>query len=721
MNENKIKISDRRWLIVTAVLGLLVLAASVYPASDPDIYIMLATGRYVAQTGHAPAVDLWSHTAYGQPWPMHEWLSSLLFYGLFTLFGINGIILFKALALVLAFFLGLQIMRLRGVSPPVALLTSVMALLVVNYAFDERIQVISFVFFMAALYILELFRAGKIKQWFFLPLTAGLFLVWANLHLGYVIGLGLYGLALFDGLLTGFTKKDWGFFKWSAIALVLAFLVTGINPYGFGLTVDSLKTLVEPVSKTFDLFIGKAVIEFQPLLSPGFSREPFVVYGLIWIGFSGLGLLINIKKTRISEWLLYAVFVYLAFWVTRYLWFLVWLTFPFTAVNWQGARETILPKIKKRPFGNAQGRKTKTSPERGKKTGLLNGMKNPGNVAFVVLVLLILTGAAMFQRKGQHLWQRIRLGWRARISSDQGAQFLKQNRGQGNVFNDFDIGGYLLWQQIPVFSDGRIAPYMKTQVLQDQQKIFSGQLQLLDKYNIDWLCLPYAIASETEAFDKFTRDIIAGGKWILVYWDDGWLIYVRNTEKYKGVTEKYRSRYVNPVTPDFSLSPELFFSELEIKMREHPDQTTPYLLAGNYWFARNDIPRALPYMERLIKMDPSNASFYNNLGNAYQQAGRIDEAIGAYKKAVAIDVTMGIGYCNWGYIMENRGELKQAIKLYTIATKVTPGDPWPYNRLGIIEMMRGNRQKAAEYWRKGAEIDPNSDAATNIRRMYEGY
>ena len=692
--------------MVFAIVTLLVLAASIYPASDPDIYIMLATGRYVAQTGHAPTVDLWSHTAYGQPWPMHEWLSSLLFYGLFTLFGINGITLFKALALALVFFLGLQIMRLRGVSPFAALLTSVLALLVVNYAFAERIQVFSFVLFLSSLYLLELFRSNQIKRWKFLSITAAMFLVWANLHLGYIIGLGLYGLALFDGLLTGFTKKDWGFFKWSAIALVLAFLVTGINPYGFGLTVDSLKTLVEPVSKTFDLFIGKTIIEFQPLLSPGFSREPFVVYGLIWIGFSGLCLLLNIKKTRISEWLLYAVFVYLAFWVTRYLWFLVWLSFPFTTANWQGVWDDLNAKINHsvRLRERIQNSKFKIS----------------GNIALALLILLIMVGAGLFQRSGEHLWQRFRLGWRPRMNSERGVQFLKQYRGESRVFNHFDIGAYLLWQQIPVYSDGRIAPYMKTQVLQDQLKIYAGQLQLLDKYQIDWIFLPYSLTGQVAQFEMFNRYLIDSKNWTLVFWDDDCLIYVRNNEKYRDLIKTY-STVVNPALPDLNLPPEIFLKEMEAKAIKDPKARMPYVLAGNYYFSRNLTDQAEQQFKIALQNDPTNGILYNNLGNVYLRQGKIDQAIAAYRQAIKYDVNLGLTYCNWGYVLETQGKIKEAEKLYLTATKVSSGDAWPYNRLGIIEAKRGNRYQAVEYWRKGAALDPNSEAAQNLKKVSGGY
>gem|GEM_PF-1346815 len=696
--EIKVPIISRtwQWMAVFAVVIGLVLAAAIYPASDPDLYIMLATGRYVAQTGHAPTVDIWSHTAYGQPWPFHEWLSSLLFYGLYLLWGIGGIVLFKALALALAFFLGLQIMRLRGASPFTALLTSALALLVLNHAFAERIQVISFAFFLLSLYLLELFRSGRIKKWIFLVSTAGMFVVWANMHLGYIIGLGLYGLTLIDGLHAGIKNKEWGFLKWSAAAFLLALLATGLTPYGFGLTTDVLKLFTDPATKEFDIFIWKSVLEYQPLLSPGFSREPFVIYGLIWIAFSGLGLLLNIKKTRLSEWLLYTVFVYQTFWVTRYLWFLVWLSFPFTAVNWQGAVDTISSKFK------VQSLKFKVSD----------------NVILALLILVILIGAGLFQRSGQHLWQRFKLDWRPRMNSERGVEFLKQHRGESRVFNDFDIGGYLLWKEVPVFVDGRITPYMNTQVMQDQFRIFGGQLQLLDKYQIDWIFLPYSLSGQVAQFEAFNRYLIDSRNWALVFWDDACLIYVRKSEKYKDLIQAYISP-INPALPDLNLPPEIFLKEMEAKLREDPLARMPYVLAGNYFFNRNMPEQAEKQFKAALRNDPQNGILYNNLGNVYLRQGKIDQAIAAYKQAVKYDVNLGLTYCNWGYVLETQGKIKEAEKLYITATKVSLGDAWPYNRLGIIEMKRGNREKAVGYWRKGAAIDPSSEAAKNLREYFK--
>ena len=700
--KNDTKISHQKWrwqwVALFALTITLVLITAIYPASDPDLYIMLATGRYVAQTGKAPSVDLWSHTAYGQPWQMHEWLSSLLFYGLYLLGGINGIILFKALALTLAFFLGLQIVRLRGASPFSALLSSALALLVLNHAFAERIQLISFVFFLLSLYLLELFRSGRIKKWIYLLSTTGMFIIWANMHLGYIIGLGLYGLTLVDGFFEGIKNKEWGLIRWSSAAFLLAVLATGLTPYGYDLTIEAVKGFYDPVRQEYDVLVWKSVLEYQPLLSPGFSREPFVIYGIVWLTYCFMGLSLNFKKTRLSEWLLFIVFLRYTYWTTRYLWFLAWLSFPFTAVNWQGVGDYLSSKFK------VQSSKFRLT----------------NNAAFAGLVILVLAGAAFYQRSGKHLWQRAGLGWKPRMYSDAGAGFLKKHLDGGKVYNDFDIGGYLLWQRIPVFVDGRIAPYAGTEVLDDFFRIYGGRLGLLDEYGVDWIILPYAKTSQTDAFTRFNSHLKVDGGWALVYWDDACLIYVRRAGKYSPVIRQYEYRYANPAVFDFGHPPREYLGELERKLAEEPGALMPRIMAGNYFFFNGDAAMAEREFRKVLAADPDNAPAHNNLGNAYLRQGRLEEAISSYKKAVKLDVNLGLAYSNWGYALEALGDVKKAVKLYAIATRVTPGDAWPHNRLGEIEMKRRNRAKALEHWRRGAAIDPGSEAARNLWKETEG-
>src|SRR2546426_6001109 len=72
-----------RWLLFTAIFSL-----AAVPPLDPDLWWHLANGRLIITTGTIPHVDLYSFSAAGQPWVMHEWLADLLMYLLYQLGGL---------------------------------------------------------------------------------------------------------------------------------------------------------------------------------------------------------------------------------------------------------------------------------------------------------------------------------------------------------------------------------------------------------------------------------------------------------------------------------------------------------------------------------------------------------------------------------------------------------------------------------------------------------
>src|SRR2546430_5927451 len=72
-----------RWLLFTAIFSL-----AAVPPLDPDLWWHLANGRVIIATGTIPHVDLYSFSAAGQPWVMHEWLADLMMYLLYQLGGL---------------------------------------------------------------------------------------------------------------------------------------------------------------------------------------------------------------------------------------------------------------------------------------------------------------------------------------------------------------------------------------------------------------------------------------------------------------------------------------------------------------------------------------------------------------------------------------------------------------------------------------------------------
>src|SRR5437660_12927075 len=72
-----------RWLLFTAIFSL-----AAVPPLDPDLWWHLANGRLMVTTGTIPHVDLYSFSAAGHPWVMHEWLADLTMYLLYQLGGL---------------------------------------------------------------------------------------------------------------------------------------------------------------------------------------------------------------------------------------------------------------------------------------------------------------------------------------------------------------------------------------------------------------------------------------------------------------------------------------------------------------------------------------------------------------------------------------------------------------------------------------------------------
>jgi Flp pilus assembly protein TadD len=689
---------QKGWLIAHLAVFITAVAFSVYPASDPDLYIMLASGRHLLETGQIPMTDLWSHTAAGNPWMNHSWLGSLLFYLAYLAGGISGVIVFKSLVISGATAAGLGAARLMGAKPGAAFITAFLAILAASQGFAERAQVISYLMVSLLLLLLEALRSGRISpKAYYICLGAG-FAVWANLHMGFLFGLMIIGAYLAESGWDGLKGRGWRMFWLHFGALALAVIATGLNPYGFRLTIFPFQEYLVKEEYAFSMFVIRTIHEYQPLFSGLFSREPFVKYGFFWLGFAVLGLVLNSGRDRVSHLLLALALGALSVTRVRYLWFCCFICLPAAAANWQLA----LAKIK----GLVVSRTGRPQADWNR----LSRLTLPTVVAGILL------GLTTYRRSGEHLWQRVGWGWEPQMNTGEGVEFLKQNLRGSQIFNDFDIGGYLIWKRIPVFVDGRLSPYKNTTVLSDHFRIFEGELGLLDRYGLDWVFIPYGMTSGTARFINFNQRLVESLKWALVYWDDACLIYVRRSPKFADVVSSCQYRFLNPAFQDMSVPADSFNAELNQKLVRNPEQTAPHLLASNYWFARHDMARALEHLKIVMNKKPRDGSLYNNLGNIYLRLGRIEDAVGSYKKAVSLDVNMGLAYCNWGYVMETKGEIEMARELYLIATRVTPGDAWPYNRLGIIEANKGNIYQAKKYWAEGARIDPYGDAAKNLAK-----
>ena len=177
-------------IYAVTVAGVFGILATVRGLVDSDYYWHITAGRLVAERG-VLTTDPFSYTWAGEPWVMHEWLGELLMHWLVSAVGPGvGAFLFGVISiagpLILAWTLWRHGVRLL----PLAIASSLVIYLFASYA-TIRPQAISWLFLGALLAgLISLRPDQRWRPWLAVPL----FVLWANVHGLYVVGLGVLGL-----------------------------------------------------------------------------------------------------------------------------------------------------------------------------------------------------------------------------------------------------------------------------------------------------------------------------------------------------------------------------------------------------------------------------------------------------------------------------------------------------------------------------------------------
>jgi hypothetical protein len=224
-------------------------AACFTPAQN-DTWWHLRQGE-VIWNGGALLRDHFSYTVNGGYWQNREWLSQVVFYLLFRAGGLPLLTGVLAAFITGAWYLSWTLMtgptteRLVLLAP--ALITS-------SLGWSLRPQVFTF-FFVSATAV-----AVSRRRWWPLPL---MFLVWANLHGGVVIGYGL----LATGVWCLLWQREFRDASKLATVGLLAILATLLTPLGYRLWTDTLDAA--------NRMRQAGVFEFQPPTLGALELLPF--------------------------------------------------------------------------------------------------------------------------------------------------------------------------------------------------------------------------------------------------------------------------------------------------------------------------------------------------------------------------------------------------------------------------------------------------------------
>ena len=215
--------------LAAIALFLFTLAAfSPQVLGDGDTWSHVATGEWIIAHGAAPRADPFSHSMPGAPWTAHEWLSEVLLALALRVGGWSGVVLLtSAAAATAALIVGLTAARqLRG-APLVLTVAIGLSLVTANLLARPHVLALP----LAAAWGAGLLAArdrGRAP-----PIgLAALMIAWVNMHGGFIFGLLLIGPFALEAVTEApvgarlLAARAWATFALAALAVAL------INPYG---------------------------------------------------------------------------------------------------------------------------------------------------------------------------------------------------------------------------------------------------------------------------------------------------------------------------------------------------------------------------------------------------------------------------------------------------------------------------------------------------------
>ncbi|GAB4544326.1 MAG: hypothetical protein Fur002_17410 [Anaerolineales bacterium] len=472
------------------VVFLLVFTISVSAPIDNDMWWHLRSGEEMAQQGKILLTDEFSYTKFGETWVNAFWLSDLILYGLWRLGGFFAVTV--ATALMAAAVMLVVFSQMQG-SPYSRGLLILLAMSGAVANWTPRPQLASFLL----LAILDAFlhRHFRIKPqplWILPPL----FILWGNLHGGYIWGALLLVAVLageaLDILFANQPAANWKTLGALAAWSALAFLLLPLNPNGFALW--RLPFTQVNVS-----------LAIQEWLSPNFHQ--FYAHPLLWLLFlwvAALGL--GSARASFADLLKGMGFAYLFFFAQRNLVVYAIVITPIVS----RALVPALGRLAAAPFVQRMSARLESSPSR-----------EPLSLVVTRSVNLIFIAALV----GLNLFYAFLVSRPANIdllTPARSAAWIESNRPQGRIFNSYNWGGYVVWRLrgYPVFIDGRADLYGNA-MLQTWMEISSGSprgLQLLDEYEINLIYLE----PSQPLLAKLPAD-----QWLRAYADSQMVVYQR--------------------------------------------------------------------------------------------------------------------------------------------------------------------------------------------------
>jgi hypothetical protein len=489
-------------LIIPFVITAFLFAQKIQlPTSDLGRHIK--NGETVLKGSNDLSTNFYSYTEPQYPTVTHHWGAGVIYYLIWKIGGFKALTWSNVALILLALVFFFLSSRYEASFGTVFLFT-LLCLPLVAYRAEVRPETFSYLFFGLELFLLTRSYHNKtgVKQLYIIPVLQAL---WVNLHIFFIFGLFLIGVyALYFVI-----RKEKKPFRAALIILLLSVAASFISPYGY-------KAFLEP----FRIFreYGYMIAENQSILFiqrrfPGTATYIYfqILFGTGVVTFIWLAIRRQWKDS-LPRLLIFIVFATFAWKMVRGIAFFGLISIAVLSGNVQD----LLSQVKKPVMK------------------IVRWIPAP---VYLVILLLLLTANPLFVPKKQLTGTGLYEG------SNASAAFYRNNHLHGPVFNNYDIGSYLIFHLFPnerVFTDNRPEAYPASFFkdiyvpMQEDDSIWDSMSQ---RYNINVIWF-YRL-DNTPWAQPFLIRRIHDPLWAPVYVDAFTLILLRRNVENQSLITRY--------------------------------------------------------------------------------------------------------------------------------------------------------------------------------------
>lgn len=489
-------------LVILILILVFVFSIHTLTSVNQDIGRHLTLGKIIWETKQVPETNLFSYTNSDFPFINHHWLGEVLLYLGFLAVGLKGLIILKAILITAAFGLAF-FASYKKEQIFLSVIAGLISIFILIERTDVRPEILSFLFL--GWYLFVLFRQQN--EFSILNLKFSKYLIWTlpfiqllwvNIHIYFFLGPLIFLL-----FFIGEWLKNSSFPKNLLIPGLAVGFINFINPFGW-------QGVLYPFSVLQNY--GYSIVENQgPFFLKAWGYPWLTTYALFaGIIFGAMGFLFNFKnfQKNIFEFSLFIISITLAFKMIR--------NYPIFALT------MLSISLKSFYEGTMVGQNH---------NGILKIKRSLINPNFILTIFLIVL---IFSVTGNQIYESSNLGRRFGFHVPEGVQaavnFVKENNLHGPIFNNFDVGSFLIWKlpEEKVFIDGRPEAY-PADFIQNVYIPMQESPELWEKYSKEYRInyVFWLYTDITPWSQKFVQSMLFNSDWPLAYQDDSVVIFVR--------------------------------------------------------------------------------------------------------------------------------------------------------------------------------------------------